>query len=163
MWTGHPNNITKQLGFQAHSNFRAKYLCILGIVLPFFFILLLSFCLSRSEVLQWWVKCLSLCLSCCCISRAHKVTTSTTHYSSSGTEFSSVQFKMIAVCSEKPRYATPSLRSFPNITFGTVPVFVWLMMALSRPFKEDCLALPLSMPLSSGWSVVWCPWPFVCR
>ena len=34
----------------------------------------------------------------------------------------------------------------------------WLTMALSRPFKEDCLTLPLSLPLSSRWSVVWCPW-----
>ena len=44
---------------------------------------------------------------------------------------------------------TPSLSSFPNVTFETVPDFVWLMMALSHLFKEDCLALPLSTPLSS--------------
>ena len=31
---------------------------------------------------------------------------------------------------------------------------VWLTMALSHPFKEDRLALPLSTPLSSRWSVV---------
>ena len=55
----------------------------------------------------------------------------------------------------------PSLRSFPNVAFETVPMFIWLMMTLSRPFKEDRLALPLSMPLSSRWSVVWCPCPQV--
>ena len=31
-------------------------------------------------------------------------------------------------------------------------------MALSRPFKEDPLALPFSTPLSSRRSMVWCPW-----
>ena len=30
-------------------------------------------------------------------------------------------------------------------------------MALSPPFKEDCLALPLSTPLFSSWPMVWCP------
>ena len=39
----------------------------------------------------------------------------------------------------------------------TVPMFVSLTMILSRPFKEDRLALPLSTPLSSGLSMVWCP------
>ena len=38
--------------------------------------------------------------------------------------------------------STPSLRSFPNVAFETVPMFVRLTMALSRPFKEDRLALP---------------------
>ena len=33
-----------------------------------------------------------------------------------------------------------SLRSFLNVAFETVPMFVWLTMALSRPFKEDRLA-----------------------
>ena len=47
--------------------------------------------------------------------------------------------------------STPSLRSFLT---GTV----WLTMAISRPFKEDRLALRLSMPLSSGRSMVRCPW-----
>ena len=56
---------------------------------------------------------------------------------------------------EKP---TPSLRSFPNVAFVTVPRFVWLTMALSRPLKEDRLALPLSTPLSSRRSMVQCPW-----
>ena len=31
-------------------------------------------------------------------------------------------------------------------------------MAVSRPFKEDRPALPLSTPLSSRRSMVWCPW-----
>ena len=54
--------------------------------------------------------------------------------------------------------STTSLRSFPNDAFETVPMFVWLTMALSRPFKEDRRALPLSTPLSSRRSMVWCPW-----
>ena len=51
-----------------------------------------------------------------------------------------------------------SFISFPNIAFETVPVFVGLVMALSHPFrfKEDCLACPLSLPLSSRQSVEWC-------
>ena len=32
------------------------------------------------------------------------------------------------------------------------------MTALSRPSKEDHLALPLSKPLSSRRSMMWCPW-----
>ena len=44
-------------------------------------------------------------------------------------------------------HSTPYFRSFPYIAFEMVPVFIWLMMALSRPFKEDHLALPLSTPL----------------
>ena len=35
--------------------------------------------------------------------------------------------------------STPSLRSFPNVAFETAPMFVWLTMAISRPFKEDRL------------------------
>ena len=38
--------------------------------------------------------------------------------------------------------STQSLRSFPNIAFKTVAMFVWLMMALSCPFKEDYPHLP---------------------
>ena len=33
--------------------------------------------------------------------------------------------------------ATPSLRSFPDVAFETVPVFVWLTMTLSRSLKEE--------------------------
>ena len=42
--------------------------------------------------------------------------------------------------------STPSLRSFPNFAFETVPMFVRLTMAFSRPFKED---RPLWRPLST--------------
>ena len=45
--------------------------------------------------------------------------------------------------------STPSLRSFPGVAFEMVPVFVWLLMALSCPFKEDHQALPLFTLLSS--------------
>ena len=37
-------------------------------------------------------------------------------------------------------------------------IYVWLMMGLSCPFKEDHLALPLSTPLFSKRLMVWCPW-----
>ena len=51
---------------------------------------------------------------------------------------------MVSMHSEKPiniMRSAPSLRGFSNVAFETVPVFVWLTMALSRPFKEDCLAI----------------------
>ena len=54
--------------------------------------------------------------------------------------------------------STPSLRSFPNIAFETVPMFVWPTTAILHPFKEDHLARPLSTPLSSRRSMVRCPW-----
>ena len=64
--------------------------------------------------------------------------------------FSSVQDGIYAFGKALMR-STPSLGSFHNVAFETVPMFVWLTMALSRPFKE---ALPLSTPLSSRRSVV---------
>ena len=66
--------------------------------------------------------------------------------------FSSVQDGIYAL-GKAHMFSIPSLRSFPN-----VPMFVWLMMALSRPFTEDRPALPLSTLLSSRRSMVWCPW-----
>ena len=50
--------------------------------------------------------------------------------------------------------STPSLRGSPIVAFETVPVFARLTMVVSRPFKEDRLALPLSTLLSSRRSVV---------
>ena len=47
-------------------------------------------------------------------------------------------------------HSTLSVQSVPNIAYETVPMFIWLIMALSCPFKED-QALPLPMPLSSRW------------
>ena len=44
---------------------------------------------------------------------------------------------------------TPSLGGFLSVVYETVPVLVWLMMALSRPFKEGRQPLPLSIPLFS--------------
>ena len=43
--------------------------------------------------------------------------------------------------------STPSLRSLQNVTFETVPMFVRLTMAHSRPFKEDRLTRPLYVTL----------------
>ena len=66
------------------------------------------------------------------------------------------------VCARKSPYAFhPSLRSFPNVAFETVPMFVWLTMAPSRPVKEDRLALPLPTSLSSRRSMVWCSWLYM--
>ena len=78
--------------------------------------------------------------------------------------FSSAQFSSRwYLCAQKTHMrSTTSLRSLPNIAFETVLMFVWLTMALSRPFKEDRLALPLSTPLSSRRSMVWCPWLCAC-
>ena len=50
----------------------------------------------------------------------------------------------------------PSLRGFPSFAFKTVPVIIWLTMALPRPFKRALPALPLSTPFSSRRSVVRC-------
>ena len=61
-------------------------------------------------------------------------------------QFSSVQDVICAL--GKSPYAAPLRLSevSPNVAFETVPMFVRLTMALSRPFKEDRLALPLSTP-----------------
>ena len=61
-------------------------------------------------------------------------------------QFSSAQDGIYALGKAHMRSA-PSFRSFANVAFETVPMFVWLTMALSRPFKEDRLELPLSTPL----------------
>ena len=64
-----------------------------------------------------------------------------------------VQFSSVQDCNDALGKAhtrsTTSVRSFPNVAFEIVPMFVWLTMALSRPFEEHPLALPLSAPLSS--------------
>ena len=53
-------------------------------------------------------------------------------------QFSSIQDGTYAL-GKAHKYALHlvSLRSFPNVAFERVPMFVWLTMALSRPFKED--------------------------
>ena len=63
-------------------------------------------------------------------------------------QFSSVQDGIYALGNAHIR-STPSLRSFPNGTFETVPMFIRFTMALSRPFKKDRRTLPLSTSLSS--------------
>ena len=72
-------------------------------------------------------------------------------------QFSSVQDGIYALGNAQMR-STQSLRRFHSIAFETVPMFVWLTMALSRPFKEYRLPLPLSTPLFSRRSMAWCPW-----
>ena len=77
----------------------------------------------------------------------------------SSVQFSSVQDGIYALGKASMR-STPSLRSFPNVAFETVPMLVWLTMGpflvLSRNFVERLL--PLSTPLSCRRSMVWCPW-----
>ena len=67
----------------------------------------------------------------------------------------SVQFRWYrSMRSEQPACAPPHLSAVsPTFTFETAPMFVWLVMALSHPFKEEHQALPHSMPLSSGRSI----------
>ena len=79
-----------------------------------------------------------------CESRHHLCGTGTYPF----TVDSSVQ-DAIYVLKKALRCPTPSHRSFHSVAFNTVPMFVWLTIALSRPFKEDHLALPLCTPLSS--------------
>ena len=50
-------------------------------------------------------------------------------------QFSSVQDGIYAL-GKAHLCSTPSLRSFPNVAFETVPLFVWLTMALSRPSRK---------------------------
>ena len=71
-----------------------------------------------------------------------------------------VQMNMISMCWEKSiiMHCTLSLRGFCSVTFKTVTVLIWLMMAFSCPFKEEHLALQLSMPVSTRRSMVWCSW-----
>ena len=73
--------------------------------------------------------------------------------------FCSDQLKMIFIRSEKPICAPPSLSEVsPTSPLKRFQLFVWLAVALSRPFKKDCLALPLSRTPSPRRSMVWCPW-----
>ena len=72
-------------------------------------------------------------------------------------QFNSVQFRSrwYQCCSGRPICGPPrlSLRlSFPNVAFETVPMLVWLTMALSRPLKSRaCLQNPGSVQLLSHW------------
>ena len=67
------------------------------------------------------------------------------------TKFSSVQGGIYALGKAHMR-STPSLRSFPNVAFETVPMIVWLTVALSRPYSSSS-ASSCSTPLSSVFNV----------
>ena len=88
-------------------------------------------------------------------------------------QFTSVQDGIYVLAKAHMR-STPSVRSFPNIAFEMVSMFVmvsrfhWAFYCLIDDgplwsFQGDCLVLPLSMPLSSRWSMVWCPLLCACR
>ena len=66
---------------------------------------------------------------------------------------------MVFVRSEMPiMRSTPSHRRFPNVPFETVSVFVWLTVALSRPFEEDRLAIASLLQAIDGvMSLALCP------
>ena len=49
-------------------------------------------------------------------------------------QFSSVQYRIYTLGKAQVRSSTPSPRSFPSVAFETIPMFVWLTMALSRQF-----------------------------
>ena len=73
-------------------------------------------------------------------------------------QFSSVQDGIYALGKDCMR-ATPSLRCFPIVGFETVPMLVWLTVALSSfQGRSSSASKPLSAPLSSKRSMVWCPW-----
>ena len=59
---------------------------------------------------------------------------------------------------------SPYALSEDSLTFAfeAIRMFVWLTMALSRPFSEGRRALPLSTPLSSRRSMAWVPWLCAC-
>ena len=68
--------------------------------------------------------------------------------------FSSDQFKMVAIdlCTrESPMHSILSLRNVQSVEFETVPMLVWLMMALSHPFKEKHQVLLLISPPGDQW------------
>ena len=65
---------------------------------------------------------------------------------------------MVSMRSGRPICDPPRLSVVPNGSLETVPMSVWLTMALSRPHKEDRWELPLSTPLSSKRPMVRCPW-----
>ena len=71
---------------------------------------------------------------------------------------SSVQFKMVSVCLEKPICAPPRLSEIspmlPLKQFQCSPDWRWPSLVLSM---KNCLALRLSMPLSFRRLVGWCP------
>ena len=62
---------------------------------------------------------------------------------------------MVSMHLKTPRCTPPCLSEVPpNVAFETGPGFVCLAMALSRPFKEDRLTLPLSTHIPSRQSMV---------
>ena len=81
----------------------------------------------------------------------------------SWSDFSSLQFKMVSRRLENPTCAPPHLSEvspmLPLKWFQCLSDWRWP----SCPFKEDCLVFPLSTPLSSRRSMVWCPRLCACR
>ena len=72
-------------------------------------------------------------------------------------QFSSVQFSSVNSRWKAHMRSTPSLRSFPNAAFETVPMLVWLTMPSSQGRSLSASSF-YATPLSSRRSMVWCPW-----
>ena len=108
--------------------YQVTYLLTCVLEFPLFFCLNL-FCFKMAWKCEW-VYLAPWCFHCASV------------------QVSSVQGG-ICVLEKAHLHSTPSIRSLPNTAFETVPLFIWLTMALSHSFKEDCLALLLSLPLSS--------------
>ena len=74
-------------------------------------------------------------------------------------QFSSLQFKVVSRLSEKPIFSPPCRQEIsPKLLlkrFQCPSEWRWPSLVL---LKDDCRALPLSTPLSSGSLMVWCPW-----
>ena len=62
----------------------------------------------------------------------------------------------ICALGKAPVHSTMSLRGFPNAAFEMAPAFVWFMVSLSRPFKEDHWVLASFH--TSLLLMCWCPW-----
>ena len=101
-----------------------------------------------------------------CMTHSHGTSSSPLHTIPAKTALafcvSSIQDAIYVLGKAHMRCTLP-VRSFPNLAFETVSMLVWLTMALSHHFKEDCRVLPLSTPVSSKQLMVWCPWLWALR
>ena len=75
-------------------------------------------------------------------------------YLQSDAQFSSVQFSSvqggISALGNAHMRSAPFFNRLPKVAFDTVPTLVWLMTALSLPFRVDHRPIPLCTPLIWG-------------
>ena len=53
-------------------------------------------------------------------------------------------------------HSTPSLSCLPKVALETVPLFTWLNIDCSQPWRVECRPLPFFTPLSFKQSMLWC-------